>query len=281
MNNKLRGILSPKSNFQIDDRLLESLLRSFYGVLLVIDYWYFLPLLKLSSTDGAVWLWPVKVLNYFEPGQQLIGLKILFLSAVLTHLGCVISPAERIFKAAAAVVFFLMMAALYSFGKIDHFLYGFLFASFTLSFLKPFAKEENQRNHFYFWATQVFVLGTYTLSGLWKIRYFVEQLFNGWESFTNPLLVQISWDAIQSFSKTSELALVQHRGLGIALWICAMIFETFAVACAWFPRTQRFVGVGIVLLHMSTAYFLNIYYTPAALLAVILFCSNPYVYKQR
>jgi hypothetical protein len=268
------------AKFRVDDTLLQNLLRSFYGVLVIIDYWQFMSLVKMSNYAEAVWRWPVAWLTYFASNEQGMILAVVLICTMAFHIACMLHPAETGKKSVAFVLFFMMVAASSSFGKMDHHLYGFMFASFTLIFVKPFSNRrlEVARTRFYFWATQTMVLGTYSLAGLWKVRKLFQQGIDGDWANLNPVLLQVTRISIQNYSHNPDLGRWIHFApLTMSLWIIMVVAETFAFFGSWFPKQQRLIGVAIILFHASTAYLFEIYYLPAAILAALLFCANPYV----
>jgi hypothetical protein len=269
------------SRYTLDPKLLGSLLRSYFTILLAFDYACFTSILKRSDFAEAHWLWPVGWLSGFESELQKNIIFGMFVATLMAHALCVLRPDHKLAKLMGFVFFFMMTASTYSFGKIEHATYGFLFASAGFIFVNvgDLNSPREARTKFYFWAVQFSVLGTYLLSGLWKLRAFVDSFPGAFQ--TNPFYIQVQRNALQNFeSLATGSGIGAFAFLATLAWLATLCFEIGCIATVWFPRSQRLVGLAIIALHVGAGCLMDVYFLPAAVLSGLLFCGNPYVERR-
>lgn len=269
------------SNYSVDLNALSVQGRFFYIALALIIYSHFTNPIKTFSPGRATWLWPLRIMDLVPLEYQNILIGGLFLTSLLSCLAAAVWIRTSIFKILATLGFLLITAFSNSFGKIDHSHYSTLLASFGFLVLHLFAEAPSRHLHlirakFLVWMIQILVLSTYSLSGLWKLRFFMEHLFTKKWNELNPLMANIERNTIESFALAKDLPLQLSQSSSILLWILLMAFEICLPLLAWMPRAQFVGGLVLILFHTSTAYFVGVFYLPAALTAVVVLCMNPY-----
>lgn len=281
MSKLLHPIFAKTDDFEIDLAKLSTLLNLFYATILVIDYWNFLPLLKEFSNQESHWLWPVSWMSALSPDGQYFTLFGLFVGTMILHATTVILPNVSVAKVLGAIGFTLLVAAKYSFGKIDYHLFGFMVCSWVFAFVSANERNSGQdlRGRLYFRTAQAAVLGTYFLSGLWKLRVLLSEIGRNGLMF-DPISIQIQRTAVQNFAEaTATSPFAQMPVLGMTVWIGFGLIELSLISALFFPRLQKIAGIAVIAIHAFAATLMGIYFLPAALLAGILFCANPFVAK--
>ncbi|MGE0631044.1 MAG: hypothetical protein AB7O96_01460 [Pseudobdellovibrionaceae bacterium] len=265
-----------KINLQLSPERLPTLLSLFYLLMLLAAATQFSFLIRFENADLANWLWPVSWLGFFSIsviktlgfGFYLVCLISLFLSVLKPHLSFI--------KVISFVSFFILMAIKFSFGKIDHHLHSFLFVSFFMIFVRPSPNQED-KNTLFFQAAQISFVGLYFLTGIWKLRYFLDSCFrNGW-SETNPLSTQLAWNSIQAFSPAnSGWWRSLPEDVSRLIWLGIIVFEILCIGLVWRPKLQRAGGIAIAVFHVLVFLIMKINFLWAAGLALILLAYNPY-----
>ena len=276
------------SHFEINSKYLFRIIRLFYGILTVMYFYDVEKIIKRigleKQTFETVYLWPVKWLEFF-PEQFLFAL-IIAIGSFLFPLICIIFPHKRFFRTMAFLFFFQHMAFKYSSNEINHSTHAFLFTSFWLIFM-TLDKETNfikKRNKFYLQVTQVSFLGTYFLSGLWKLRYFIISLIeNGWQ---NTVCLESNFAIAYNINNKItpfylEILNIINIGWGNFLWLAVILFQISTPLAAWFPSLLRFYGLMIILFHMSTGLLMHVHFIPTQFLALIILINHPYLRKHQ
>ena len=282
------------SNFEINFPVLNAIVRCFYGLLAIIWYAPFLryvmqnwDTMEVNLEARASWLWPAKWVAFF-PEKSLIAL-ILFLGGFLFSLACTVLPHKRWFRALVFLFSFQSLALQYSPVKIDHSYHALLFVSFWLIFMNlnksgqtVFIKE---RNKFFYWMAQISFLGTYFLSGLWKLRHFIANLTEmGWTESPQCLVSCFAWEYVSHNMKTpfhmGVLEFFEGTTVNHLLWMGVILFQIFAPVPSWFPPIQRFYGVLIILFHISLMMLMDLRFFPNQCVALILLVCHPYQRKK-
>lgn len=263
------------NRYSLDEQRLLDLVRFFYAALMIWSYWLFVALLKTDDFSGSSWLWPVAWLDYFNPRLCLSGL---FTLLNISLISLIVRPSLKVSKLMTFLCLFFLLAANYSFGKIDSSMHGFLYTSFIFAFFN-FKTQSNPTYHLrqVFFFSQLFFVSTYFLAGLWKIRGFFDFLLKGDLASYHPLAFNLSFNQIQSFqTDVPDLLNAVSSPWFSILWTLLVVYQVGVITLPFFPRWQRAGGVSLILFHMAGAVALDVYFAQAAFVAMILFVMTPY-----
>ena len=284
------------SQFDISLPILNNLVRLFYGILIIIHaapqleytikYYY-----GFLNSESRLWWWPVKWIEVVP--DKFLGVFGINLTCFLFFLICMLFPQKRLFRLLSFLIYFQSLPVAFSvINGVFHQQHTTLIASFFLIFLN--LEEEGKgdllkRNRLYLWAIQISFLGSYFLSGLWKLRYFID------------FIVDRGWSEIMCLERNLASEYVDgnlmsdtpfHGGvlrflenyetlhLGKIMWIGVIFIEISPLVSAWFPRLLRFYGLVILVTHISTSLFMNIQFVTAQYAALIFLICHPYYIKK-
>lgn len=224
-------------------------------------------------------LWPVAWLNNvpFLPAVNIIGI-----SAIVVTLLAAVYPTNRYYRLLSAVTFFLIMAIIHSFGKINHGYHVWIVTGFMLIFLPNKVKDSVSKRHQYLTVilgTQLLTLSFYTSSGIWKIKGFLTQAWAGEIHAFHPLAMsqQIADRLLQT--ESTSLAgpfFIEHPYLGWPLYSGAILLELFAIVVAFRPNLHRFWGISLLLFHLGTWLTMSIIFHTNMLFVLIFFVLSPF-----
>ena len=275
------------SNFNISFPLLYWIVRFFYGMLAIYYYSFYVERViknwRTIDLDNHIWLWPVQWMD-FIPGKSFVYIGIL-LGGFLLSIICTMFPHKKWIRILVFLLNFQSLAMRFSPDKIDNSSHAMLIISFWLIFLPLSKKHKSVNGHkiqLYFWAAQVSFLGTYCLSGLWKLREFISSIWSGGISSTDPPCLVNNFAKQYSLFNMSDpfylsvLDLFSRGYVGHLLWIGVIVFQISCPVAAWFPSLQRFYGVMIILFHFSTALLMNIHFISNMYIALIMLVCHPY-----
>lgn len=270
------------SCFEIDLLALISMIRIFYG-LIAIKYSYLLQSFIHSPPSAKNFgLWPIQWMNLFHTPSVILTVLIFF--GLLTTLLCVLLPYLRHIRF-LCFLFFFQTTAVHIYNEhhalIGHSNYAALFISFWLIFIKPTPSQntlQKNRNRLYLWAAQVSLLGTYFLTGLWKIRDFISCSLENGGCSVNCLAPNIALGLIYKNMRDNFhiIGLEIAEQWGPFLWALLMLFQISAPLAAWFPSILRIYGCMIILFHISTGALMDIYWHFMQATALVILIGNPY-----
>ena len=277
--------------FDINLSILCQLVRLFYGVLIIIhsgpQLEYTMKYYSTVNLDDRLYLWPVKWIE-FVPDKFLAVLGI-NVGCFVAFLICMLFPEKKLSRLVAFLFYFLSLPLIFSvIDDIFHQQHTTLVASFLLIFLNLKNEQTNYsfvKNKFFLQGIHFSFLGSYFLSGLWKLREFISLIFNeGWSNIVclerNLANEYIDGNLIKSTSFHREVLdffkNYESFHFGELLWIGVTFFQLSTLAVAWFPPLLRPYGVMIILFHMSTSLFMNIQFITAQYAALIFLVYHPY-----
>lgn len=253
-------------------RHLEIPLRAFYALLLYASLVNFGWVFRGHWIGGADWLWPLAWIETFGAQAAAAFLRTLLPILLVAATTSALFPFSRAAKTFVFALFFLLTAANGSFGKIDHHLHGLLYASFALAFVGR-GPTADARAFFRF--AQGALLLPYGLSGLWKLRTYLEAVFSeGWQGL-NPIVVQLNANRVQQFLAPAPTAFDDLALFSNLVWLGVIAFEIACPLALFWPRAIPLMGLGIVFFHALTAQLLDIRFHEAAMAAAILLCAAP------
>ena len=236
-----------------------------------------------SRTD---WIWSVSWMS-FIPEKSLVVLAFL-LAGFLLSMICILFPHKKWLRGLVFLFIFQSLAFKYSTVKINHSSHVILFTSFWMIFINLNEKNKaliKERNKLYLWAIQISFLGTYFLTGLWKLRYFTGYLLEmRWAEIPRCLATNFSYEYISHNLRTpfynGVLDFLEGAFVNHLLWLSVILFQVCAPVVAWFPPIQRFYGLLIILFHISTTIFMDLWFLPHQYIALIFFVCHPYQRKR-
>jgi hypothetical protein len=253
-------------------------LRAYYAAFLAAVFLDLFDRIRSLHQTGWHWLWPVTWLAFFDRPDLVISAAFYLLVAALV--AAISFPYHRLLKIVIFLNLFFLLAAVYSRGKIDHNLYGFLFTSFFMAWIqKPVSPELWAKNIFFYRTAQLNFLFLYFLAGFWKLRVLVTSLLQGYElkSLAETLGYEIAVKAMEGQAPTPlGLSLMNSplllQGL---LWLLIVCIELFGVCLICRPRLLPWYGVSLILFHIGTQLTMSIAFPEAQLLAAVLLIGWP------
>lgn len=170
-----------------------------------------------------------------------------------------------------------------SFAGINHQWYLWVYAALLFVFL-PDPKEKTEpkdRKLFLlvFWGTQVFILLTYTMSGLGKLLGALGQMLEGQAHAFLPqafsLHIAYWMNAIQSTTLLGPFV-VEHPFIVWPFFVASMYVLAFSLWAAFKPSLHKLWAFFLILFHIGTFLTMKILFVPPALLLTILFFDSPF-----
>lgn len=207
-------------------------------------------------------LWPV----YWIPQASWFSFALLILfTFIILNLLIIFRKPTHSLRILSFVSFFLMLAAYFSYGKIDHVYHHWLLLLFVLSIPKTLDEKWNHR------LAVIFTL-TYFSSGIWKIRGLAAFLQSYPElHLADYLRIQIN--AISIDNGPSVFADLLNSPTANILLIFGIIFTIFVQCAPLIFVTFRKYSLAltcILLMHLSTLIFLGLWFHTSMLLGIVL-----------
>jgi hypothetical protein len=272
---KLRGII--EYNW---DRI-KSLVKAFDVVVFLSVIHLVFTSLSFRLLQQPVLLWPVAWAKGipFHWLYDLSSILCLVLSAML-----LIRGQNRWIRVIHFVSLFLCVAVMNSHGKIRHDAHLMLWISFLfllLSFPKAHCSASLRtkvNNVRVFFAAQLFLLSTYTLSGFWKLQSLLQNFLNGNFDVFSAETASREIAFILSFNRSDSLLgdwLIEHSLFAMALWIGTLALQFFSLAIVFFPRFWWAWGIALFAFHVGTLLILNIHFEKQMFLPLIFLTLAP------
>ena len=229
-------------------------------------------------------LWPVAWARALPWSSVAITLTLALLAAaVVATIGYRHRPA-RLVLAALALVY---VAAVSSFGKINHGLHHFVLVAVVIGFVPslgaaggPGRPSVPRRAYDLVAAAQGLVLVTYTLSGASKLIVGIAQVRAGEPSmFGSGSLGRLVADRMLQTGEAPPLASVaiDHPALGAVLFGATVLIELLAVAVLPFPRVAAGWAVLLAGFHVAVFWAMHINFSVSIAVLVLLFGLSPFL----
>ncbi|MBI3510930.1 MAG: hypothetical protein HY064_09700 [Bacteroidetes bacterium] len=209
----------------------------------------------LSSEELFLPLWPVRWINLAEWSSSVNSIMLAF--PLTTFLAVCAGTRYRFIRIAVFLSLFLYLALVSSFGKTDHYLHLFLLASFLFIFLpeRSKKKEINQVNYLkIIWGLQLFILASYSASGLFKIAGIFYQLYQGQVSALSNEGLARDIAATEFISNHKSILGSMPKNfispVFTFLLLCSYCIELVSVFIAFRPSWHRIWGILLILLHI-------------------------------
>lgn len=197
-----------------------------------------------------------------------------------------LAPHVRFFRSLVFVTLLLAAGLSNSFGKIDHGYHCWIYVSFALIFLSAERTSEDSstrlsRQKFLtvVMAAQALVLGSYTLSGLWKSCSTVLQALSQQKSYLSldGFAYQVAGHLLETASTTVLGPIfIENPWLGWLPMLVATYVEFFALAVLFRPSLPRTWGFLLIGLHLGAGLAMGITFVQNILLLALLFGASPF-----
>jgi len=233
-------------------------------------------------TVGAIDpLWPIFWIEWMEVRAFVDGLAYASLFFMLMAL---LLPQWRVARAGVFLCFLFWYAFINSFGKIGHDGHLWLAAGFLLIWLPDGdVRRSVGKQHYYLTviaSAQCLMMLTYTMSGVWKVAYGIDQMVQGQIGTFHPdaLATLTAFRLLQTNSESLlGPLLLRYPLVGWPMHLGATYLETFAIVAAFRPSLHRLWGIGLIFFHFGTWLLMGIIFqTNIALLGLLMVMSPFY-----
>lgn len=252
------------------DRLILCL-RVFYAFLLTLGAQNLGSVIWRGNLTSTTWLWPLWPLEQIPSHYWQFCLLMIWLIWATSFLALAYNPVPQWLRGIGLISFFLLLAAHYSFGKIDHSFHGALFCAFWFSLIN-FRKD----NHFVFWAAQVSFLSTYFAAGVHKLIAYGGDLLTIGYSHMHPIAVNFQVNQMLKGRDWAHPLASLPQWAGHMLWVLLVTFEILTMTLAWKPQWQKIGGGILVIFHLLTALLLDVSFPGAMFTAFCLLILSPF-----
>ena len=254
------------------------------NVIIKFSYVFFLFLMFTQLSNKAYVLnetmidplWPVVMLKDISPVYIALVCQILLIIGftLLTFL-----HHNRFLRIFVFVLFFLYLAFMNSFGKINHAFHLILMMLFCFMLI-PGKQSDNykEKTILMFAAAQFFVLLAYTLTGLWKLFWGVVEFFTQEVSLFSPLAFRNI--LVTQYQITNPTLLgswfLEHYYMGYMFYVLVVLIEIFAVFAFFKSNLHKVWGILLMLMHLGIHYVLNVNMYPAIMVLGLLLILSPF-----
>jgi hypothetical protein len=247
-----------------------------YVFFLLVLFTYFFN--GISSNESLMYnpLWAVSFLSDIPSNQ----LYLFFHTCLFANTLVVILFSKiRFTKVSLFLIYFLYVAFVNSFGKINHSNHLVLMVLFCFALL-PSARTKNFREKtiLIFASAQVFLLTAYFLTGFWKLFWGVIELLQNKISLFSPLSLRNV--LIVQFEQTDITVLgeffIEHYTLGWILYLVIVYIEFSSILIFFKPNLHRLWGVLLLMLHYGTYALLGVNMFTAPFYIGILLLLSPF-----
>lgn len=257
------------------------LVRAYYalGLLwLVLEMRTWPRLLDVSTVEPQ---WPAAWLDAVDLRT---GIWLIFGFHLATGLAAALVPQSRLVRIGYAVGLLQYLSFVNGFGKVNGNLHCWLYVAIVLVFLPrvgwrgPTSVGDRQRFLGMIWASQVVVMMTYTLTGIWKVGYALYDLV-GSERTSSLAIDGFSTILVSRILETDQETLLGEGlaglpAVGWLLFIGTMYLETASILIPFRPRLHRAWGVALMSFHLGTQLTMGFTFVQnIALVGLLMVCS--------
>ncbi|MFI5241151.1 MAG: hypothetical protein ACHQUA_01825 [Microgenomates group bacterium] len=246
----------------------------------------FLCLIKLGGGDpgrtGFLPIWPISWLGSIPYSE---GLKIIFTFYLASAFISSLFWRYKFGKIIGFLGILQVHALSSSFGYIDHFFYFWLYTGFIFLFL-PDTKtgikvgiQTAKKFLFVFWGMIALILLTYTLSGIWKGYWGINQFFGGEIGSFSPYAfsTQIAnRSIIESKDFYYSDFIINNPLLVWPMYLGAIYIEVFAFWVAFKPNLHRTWGFLLLTLHSGILLVMGIPFFETVLFLSFILLNSPF-----
>lgn len=197
----------------------------------------------------------------------------------INTLAIILFPKVRFVKVSLFLFYFLYLAFVNSFGKINHSNHLVLMILFCFTLLPPpQTKNVKEKTLLIFASAQFFLLTAYFLTGFWKLLWGVIELLQGKISLFSPLSLRNV--LIVQFEQTDQTILgeffIEHYTLGWILYLVIVYIEFSSILIFFKPNLHRLWGVLLLMLHFGTYALMGVNMFTAPFYIGILLLLSPF-----
>lgn len=244
----------------------------------MVSYW------QVSEAIPTDLLWPVAWARGLDWPTVAVWLTVAFTASALA---AAVGYRHRPLRLLLAVLVVVLVAALGSFGKINHGLHHLVYATVVVAFVPTLTRPTTagdprvpRRAYDVIAAAQGLVLVTYTLSGATKLLAGIAQLRAGEPSmFASGSLGRLVADRMLQTGETPPLAtvLIEHPTSGALLFGVTVLVELLAVAVLPFPRLAALWAALLAAFHLAVFWAMHINFSVSVAVLVLLFGVSPFL----
>lgn len=192
-------------------------------------------------------LWCTQWMSYFK-WDYIIHFSLIFF-LLMSFIAMLLGTQYKIIRIILFLSFFNYTALINSFGKIDHYLH----LSLLISFILIFYTHQPNRIAKLFKSIQLFILSTYTISGIFKFWGIITQSIQGEITVFNPnsLAYNLSKTIYNTGNKVyfQDLILNQPSYLFSFFLFLGYLLELVAILAIIKTKLLPWMGIFLVLLH--------------------------------
>jgi len=261
----------------------ETIVRVYYALAIVWVVGEMNSWTTLAEVDAADPQWPA---GWLEHVDLQLGIHAILIAFVVAALLAAVAPSWRLARLAYFVMLLQYLAVQNGFGKVNHANHAWLFVSAVFVLLpdRGWRGETTTRAaKSYFLsvvaAAQVVVLFLYTLTGLWKILFALNDLTTDRVSgFELKGFSYIIADRLLATNQDTLLGefFVHNHVVGWALYTGTIYLEAASLLIAFRPRLHRVWGIGLILFHLGTQLAMGFTFRPNVALIGLLFVASPF-----
>jgi hypothetical protein len=243
--------------------------------------------LLLQREESFSPLWPVFWVPWVDYQLAIHALVIGSLT-----LGVIVAmfPCYRLLRVAFFLVFFMYLAALNSFGKVNHNMHAWIILGFILQFIPTWknsfyeektssTREERHLTILVFWWAQAALLLTYSMAGVGKVAGVGWQAINGQLHGLGPeaLSLHIAERLLQT-RETTVLGpfFIDNPWLGYPMYLATIYLQLLSIFVAFRPALHKWWAVGLMGFHIAVFVTMSIPFTENILLLALIFFFSPF-----
>lgn len=256
----------------------------FYAVtiyLIIIHFYKWDQFLRIRDFSP---LWPVIWIEFLDIKT---GVNIVFTIMLIASLVSLFKVYHRIARAFFFITLILFVALINSMGIIGHgwhavLAFGFLFIFLPDGKMDYLAKSRISMQSYMlvFFGAQILFMTFYTLSGVWKIYYGVEQLLEGKINNFSPsaLPLHIS-NRLLKINSPSILGdfVIEHQFLAWQMYLATLYIEFFSVIAIFRRTLHRFWGISLILMHIGIYLTMKIAFVSNVLFLAVYIANSPFI----
>lgn len=244
----------------------------------MVSYW------QVSEAIPTELLWPVAWTRGLDWPTVAVWLTVAFTAAAVA---ATVGYRHRPLRLVLGLLVLVLVAALSSFGKINHGLHHLVYAAVVIAFVPTLGRPATgggpwvpRRAYDVVAAAQALVLVTYTLSGATKLLAGVAQLRAGEPSmFASGSLGRLVADRMLQTGETPPLAtlMIERPTLGALLFGATVVVEVLAIAVLPFPRLAAVWALLLAGFHLAVFWAMHINFSVSIAVLVLLFGLSPFL----
>ena len=221
-------------------------------------------------------LWPMVLLKQVSPLSIVLCCQI---SLIIGFILLTFFFNNKFLKVFVFIVFFLYLAFLNSFGKINHQFHLVLMILFCFMLIPSQKKAHyKEKTILIFASAQFFLMVAYSLTGFWKVFWGVIELFTKEVSLFSPLSFRNI--IIMQYQITSPTVIgkwfLEHYVIGYLFYLGVVFIELFAIYAFFKSNLHKLWGVFLIAMHLGIHFVLNVNMYPAIIAIGLLLIMSPF-----